>query len=114
MRERGAQRGSRRSGTRRSVSPARHDTIVTTELVFADLFAFAQGSLAWVRVYRRRDRRTIVLVVEPIDNPGRSSVNAAEELLADLHRAFGEPGELRVFVSFVDDRRGPDWTELVA
>lgn len=55
----------------------------------------------------------IAQVLEPSDNPGRSAVNAAETLVADLHRGFAGLGDLRTFVRWVDDPRGPGWTELI-
>jgi hypothetical protein len=87
---------------------------VVSDLVFADLFAFASGSLGFVRVYRLDGRRAVVLLLEPQDNPGRSSVNAAEDLIDDLQRAFGALGELRVFVRFLDTPTADKWIELIA
>lgn len=84
-----------------------------SELVFADLFAYAGGSLGYVRAYRRNSGTAIVLLLAPTDNPGRSPVNAPEQLHADLQRAFGTLGELRVFVAFAGAPHEEYWTELV-
>ena len=87
--------------------------MTTSGLVFADLFAYAGGALGYVRAYRRNSGTAIVLVLAPIDNPGRSPVNAAEQLHADLQRAFGTLGEMRVFVAFAGAPHEKYWTELV-
>jgi hypothetical protein len=83
------------------------------ELLFTDLFAYGDGSLGWLRVYRRDSQTAVALVLNPTDNPGSSAVNAAEQLLADLARSFPNLGELRVFVRFPDDPRGNGWTEVL-
>ena len=83
-------------------------------LVFDDLFAYAQQSLGWVRVFDGgTEEEAIALVVEPRDNPGQSAVNAAEGLVSDLERVFGGLGRMRMLVAFVDDPRGEGWTELL-
>lgn len=87
--------------------------VTSSELVFADLFAYAGGALGYVRVYRRNSGVAIVLVCAPTDNPGGSPVNAAEHLHIDLQRAFGTLGELQVFVAFADAPHEEYWTELV-
>jgi hypothetical protein len=82
------------------------------DLLFADLFAYDSRSIAWLRVFRLETGEGVAVVVEPDDNPGVSSVNAAESLLRDLRRAFPGLDPLRVFLHFPHDPRGPGWTEL--
>jgi hypothetical protein len=83
------------------------------DLVFKDLFAYGKGSLGWARVYRTDSEHAIALVLNPTDSPGSSAVNAAEQLLGAIGRAFAGMGELRVFGRFPDDPRGDGWTELL-
>lgn len=86
---------------------------MSSELIFADLFAFGYGSLAWVRVYRLGGGEVIVLALNPTDNPSASVANAAERLLSGLNHSFGGLGRLRVFIRFPDDPRGEGWTEIL-
>jgi len=81
-------------------------------LLFKDLFTYDRRSIAWLRIFRLETGEGVAVVVEPDDNPGASSVNAAESLLRDLRRAFPGLQPLRVFVNFPHDPRGPGWTEL--
>lgn len=74
--------------------------------MFKDLFAYGWRSIAWLRVFRLETGEGVAVVVEPDDNPGASSVNAAESLLRDLGRAFPRLQPLRVFVHFPHDPRG--------
>ena len=78
-----------------------------------DLFTYDLRSIAWLRVVRLETGvGRVAVVVEPDDNPGVSSVNAAESLLRDLRRAFPGLEPISVFVHFPHDPRGPGWTEL--
>lgn len=95
---------------RRGAAHQRQAVVTASEVVFADLFAYAGGALGYLRVYRRNSGVAIALVFAPTDNPGKSPVNAAEQLHADLQRAFGE---LQVFVSFADAPHQEYWTQLV-
>jgi hypothetical protein len=72
---------------------------------------YERRSVAYVRVFDGPGESRVVLVVEPVDNPGTSAVNAAAELVAGLSRAFGR-SNLRVFVAFADDPSGDGWMEL--
>ena len=85
---------------------------MAVDLLFKDLFAYDWRSIAWLRVFQLEAGEGVAVVVEPDDNPGASSVNAAESLLRDLRRAFPGLQPLRVFVHFPRDPRGPGWTEL--
>lgn len=82
-------------------------------LIFSDLFAYAHRSIAWLQVFRTGESGAVALVTEPSDNPGRSCVNAAEGLRADVLRAFSGLGEVQVFVRFLEDPRGPGWIGLL-
>lgn len=85
---------------------------MAADLLFKDLFPYDWRSIAWLRVFRLETGEGVAVVVEPDDNPGASSVNAAGSLLRDLRRAFPGLQPLRVFVHFPHDPRGPGWTEL--
>lgn len=98
---------------RRYIGDQRDDLSVQPVEAYRDLFSYDDCSLAWLRVFRVERCQAIALVLEPRDNPGRSAVNAAETLVASLHRVFAGFGDLRTFVRWVDDPRGPGWTELV-
>lgn len=82
------------------------------DLLFSDLFAYDRRSIAWLRVVQLESGEGVALVVEPDDNPGMSSVNAAEGLLRDLRRTFPGLQPLRVFLHFPHDPRGASWIEL--
>ena len=86
---------------------------MSASLLFQNLFAYSNGSLAWVRVYRCGQDDAVALVLDPTDNPGASANNAAEQLLADLDRAFPSLGAFRVFVRFPEDTRGDCWIEIL-
>lgn len=81
-------------------------------LLFSDLFAYDRRSIVWLRVFGVETGGGIAVAVEPDDNPGRSSVNAAESLLRNLRCAFPALQPLRVFVHFPHDRHGSGWIEL--
>lgn len=85
---------------------------MAADLLFSDLFAYDWRSIAWLRVFRLETGERVAVVVEPDDNPGASSINAAESLVRDLRRAVPGLQPLRVFVHFPHDPRGPGWTEL--
>ena len=75
-----------------ALSQVRDDVpAMAADLLFSDLFAHDRRSIAWLRVYRIETGEGVAVVVEPDDNPGASSVNAAESLIGDLRRAFGAP-----------------------
>lgn len=84
-----------------------------SEPIFQDLFAYGCGSIAWVRVYLLEDGQAIALALDPVDNPGRSVVNGAEELIEGLAQAFPSVEGIRLMVRFPGDPRGEGWTEIV-
>jgi hypothetical protein len=82
-------------------------------LVFDDLFVYAERSIASVQIHNVGNG-VIGLVTEPCDNPGQSSINAAEYLHRRLHEVFADLGEIRIFVRMLLDPERHVWTELLA
>ena len=81
-------------------------------LVFSDLFAYADRSIASIQIHDVNGR-TVVLVTEPSDNPGQSSINAAESLNHRLQEVFPELVAFRIFVRLLLDPENRVWIELL-